>query len=139
TRWVFGHSPHVEELGPGRRLPAARRIGLAVAGHRVDAARGHLPAVEPAAPGRDHPDPAAAAEHHVAGTVKRGGADADPLPDRRAAVAGVPALAEPGDAVDVACGHLLAVEPAGPDRDHPGPVAIGDHQVAGPVHGHRAA
>src|SRR5205814_7212185 len=56
----------------------------------------------------------------------------------RAAVTGEPGAAVPGDGVDVAGGHRLAVVRAGLVRHHPDPVveAVGDQQVAGGVHRH---
>src|SRR5207249_2766491 len=53
---------------------------------------------------------------------------------RGATVTGVGAAA--GHGVDVLGGHRLPVERPGPGRDHPDPAAaIGDHEVAGVIHG----
>src|SRR5437764_6526812 len=131
----------VVQFGAGGRAAVTGEPGAAVPGHRVDVAGGHRLAVERAGLVRHHPDPVVAGvgDQQVAGAVGRyalrvvefgaGG---------RAAVTGEPGAAVPGDGVDVAGGHRLAVVRAGLVRHHPDPVveAVGDQQVAGGVHRH---
>ena len=128
------------EFGAGGGVLVAGVPGGAGAGDGVDVTGGHLLAVERAGAGRDHPDPAVAGvgDQQIACGVRRHpGRDADLGAGGRAAVAGEALGAGAGDRVDVAGGHLLAVERAGDARHDPDHVVagVGDDQVPGGVHG----
>ena len=134
---VCRHARRAVELGAGGRAAVAGEPDGAVAGDGVDVAGGHRLAVEGAGRGSHHPDPlvAAVGDQQVPGAVHRHARRAEFGAGGRAAVAGEPGGAVPGDGVDVAGGHRLAVEGAGRGGHHPEPVvaAVGDQQVAGVV------
>src|SRR6185312_4536880 len=130
---VRRHPGRGADLGAGGRAAVAGVALGAGAGDRVDVSGGHLLAVERAVLAGDYPDHAVAGvgddqvpggvHGHALRPVQRGAGG-------RAAVAGVPGGAVPGDRVDVAAGHLLAVVAAVAVRDHLDPVGgvARDHQ-----------
>src|SRR5262249_62403606 len=110
-------------------------VAHAVTGHGVDVPGGHLLPVEVTRAGRDHPHAVVAmvGDHQVAVAVHGHGPGAVELGlGRGAAVAGEASGAVAGDGVDVAGGHLPAVEGTGAGRDHSNGAGtrVRDHQVA---------
>ncbi len=129
---VHGHAAGQGQGRPGGEPAIAGAALVPVAGHQVDAPRGHRPAVERAGPGRHHPHRRRrdvplqvrlrkVGDDEIPGPVwpHRPEIGAEPGLGGRAAVAGTALVPAPGHRVDITGRHRLAVERAGPGSHHP--------------------